>query len=188
MIAVLLGAPGVGKGTQAELAASSQGWIHLSTGEVLRKEVAAGSELGNRAQSFMDRGDLVPDDLMLAMMGQRLVEGEEDVILLDGFPRTLPQAEALANHPAGQEIRLALYFTASDEELVGRLLGRGRADDSPEVVRHRLSVYRESTAPLVNLYRDLGVLVEIDGERDIPSIQADTVAAVQATLTPTEKN
>ncbi len=188
MIVVLLGAPGVGKGTQAQMAAETLGWTHLSTGEILRKEVAGKTDLGNRADSFMSQGDLVPDDLMVEVVAGRLEGTEDEVILLDGFPRTLFQARALAEHPAGQGIQLALYFTASDDELVGRLLGRGRADDTLEVARHRLSVYQESTAPLIDLYRDLGILVEIDGERDIPSIQADTVAAVRATLTPTEQN
>ncbi len=182
MIVILLGPPGVGKGTQASLAASSrrdQGWQHLSTGALLREEVARGSDLGRQADEFMSRGDLVPDELMVEMVAARVASlGADDVLLLDGFPRTLPQAQALADKAPGGSIGLALYFTAPDSILTDRLLGRGRADDTEEVIAHRLTVYRETTAPLERYYREQGILVEIDADRDIPEIQGSMAEVV----------
>lgn len=185
MIAVLLGPPGVGKGTQAQAAAGAQGWTHLSTGDLLRQEAAAGTGLGRQAAQYMDRGDLVPDAVMVDMVAGR-IEGlpAEQVLLLDGFPRTLPQAEALdARAPRGA-IALSVYFRAPDEVLVRRLLDRGRKDDTREVVEHRLAVYRETTAPLVDFYRAQGILREIDGDRSIESIQADLVATIREAQSP----
>ena len=124
MIAILLGPPGVGKGTQASLAAQSNGWKHLSTGDLLREEVAQGSELGKRADEFMSRGDLVPDELMLEMVAERVSQvADDEVLLLDGFPRTLPQAEALAARTSSGAVGLSLYFTAPDSVLTARLMG-----------------------------------------------------------------
>jgi adenylate kinase len=183
MIAIFLGAPGVGKGTHAAAAAESQGWTHLSTGDLLRQEVGAGTDLGLKAKEYMDRGDLVPDDVMVGMVATRVESmSADEVLLLDGFPRTLAQAEAL--HEAAPEgaLGLAVCFTASDETLVERLLGRGRTDDTREVVEHRLTVYRETTEPLVDFYKDLGMLREINAEREIKIIQSDTVEIIQAGL------
>lgn len=183
MIAILLGPPGVGKGTQASLAAQTNGWQHLSTGDLLREEVAQGSELGKRADEFMSRGDLVPDELMLEMVAGRIAQVKADeVLLLDGFPRTLPQAEALAAKAASGAVRLSLYFTAPDSVLTARLMGRGRADDTEEVISHRLTVYRETTAPLERYYREQGILVEINADRDIPEIQSEMGTVVHAAL------
>ncbi len=182
MIIILLGPPGVGKGTQAEVAATNHGWIHLSTGDLLREEVAQGSPLGQRAQGYMSRGDLVPDELMVEMVAKRIREQDaETVLFLDGFPRTLPQAQALAAVPGGRP-GLTVYFTAPDEVLVARLLGRGRADDTREVVEHRLAVYRDATEALIGHYREQGILREIDADRPIESIQADFVRTVQEAL------
>ncbi|MCH2111873.1 MAG: adenylate kinase [Planctomycetes bacterium] len=183
MIVILLGAPGVGKGTQAAAAAETQGWTHLSTGEVLRNEVAQGTELGLTAQSYMDRGDLVPDEVILGMVSARLAEvSAGETLLLDGFPRTLAQASALEAQTAPGAISAALYFTASDDTLVNRLHGRGRKDDDRSVIEHRLAVYRETTAPLIDFYQSKGLLREINAERSIDAIQADTVEAVTVCL------
>jgi adenylate kinase len=183
MIVILLGPPGVGKGTQASLAAASNGWTHLSTGELLRDEVAQGSDLGMQADEFMSRGDLVPDELMVEMVAGRIagIQGD-DVLLLDGFPRTLQQAESLAAKAPSGAVRLALYFTAPDSVLTARLMGRGRADDTEEVIAHRLTVYRETTAPLERYYREQGLLVEVNSDRDIPEIQSDMARVVQSAL------
>ncbi len=185
MIAIFLGPPGAGKGTQAEAAAASHGWTHLSTGALLREEVAGGSELGQKANEFMNRGDLVPDEIMVEMVVQRVnqMPGGQ-VLLLDGFPRTLQQAEALSTKATSGSIRVAVYYSASDDTLTERLMGRGRADDSQQVIQHRLNVYREQTAPLVAFYRDLGILCEINAERAIEEIQADTVECIRGSLTP----
>ena len=183
MITILLGAPGVGKGTQAQLAAEAHGWTHLSTGDLLREEVAAGSELGTQANEFMSRGDLVPDEVMVGMVAARVESlHPEDVLLLDGFPRTLVQAEALeAASPSGS-VGLALYFTASDAVLTERLLGRGRKDDTQEVIQHRLSVYRETTQPLVAFYSERGLLSEVNADRPVDEIQPDFLSTVQNAL------
>lgn len=183
MITILLGPPGVGKGTQAALAAESQGWTHLSTGNLLREEVAAGSELGNQANEFMARGDLVPDEVMVGMVGERLKGCAMDqVLFLDGFPRTQAQAEALAEQSPSGSIGVALYFAAPDSVLCSRLMERGRADDTEEVVAHRLKVYHQTTAPLVSWYKEKGLLVEVDSDRDIDSIQTDLVRLTKKAL------
>jgi adenylate kinase len=183
MITILLGAPGVGKGTQAQLAAEAHGWSHLSTGDLLREEVAAGSELGTQASTFMSRGDLVPDEVMVGMVAARIDSlAPEDVLLLDGFPRTFVQAEALeAASPSGS-IGLALYFTAPDTVLTQRLLGRGRKDDTQEVIQHRLSVYRETTQPLVAFYSERGILSEVKADRPVEDVQSDFLSTVQNAL------
>lgn len=185
MIVVLMGPPGVGKGTQAKMAAERFGWRHLSTGDLLREEQARGTALGRQAGEFMLRGELVPDGVMLDMVAGRvrgLAAG--DVLLLDGFPRTQPQAEALAAKAAGGLIRLALYFHAPDSVLVQRLLGRGRPDDTREVVERRLAVYRQSTEPLIAYYRGLGILREVAADRPIESIQHDMIRLVHEALQP----
>jgi adenylate kinase len=187
MIAILLGAPGVGKGTQAQLAAEANGWIHLSTGDLLRQEAAAGSELGLKANEFMSRGDLVPDDVMVGLVVSRMESLKaDDVLLLDGFPRTLPQAEELGKAAPSGSIGLALYFTASDDVLTERLLGRGRQDDTLEVIKHRLTVYRETTEPLVAYYRDQNLLREIQADRTVEDIQMETSQVVKSALSQTE--
>jgi len=183
MIAILLGAPGVGKGTQAKLAAERNGWTHLSTGDLLRDEVGRGTELGRQADAVMKRGELVSDQLMVDLVAgrvARLAPGE--VLLLDGFPRSLPQAQALEARAGGQRgarVGLALYFTAPDRVLTERLLGRGRADDTREVIARRLAVYRETTEPLVAHYRARGVLREIPADRAIEEIQKDLIRSVR---------
>ncbi len=180
MIAILLGAPGVGKGTQAKLAAERNGWTHLSTGDLLRDEVSRGTELGRQADAVMKRGDLVSDDLMVAIVADRVARmAPGAILLLDGFPRTLPQAQALETRSGGARVGLALYFTAPDRVLTERLLGRGRADDTREVIARRLAVYRETTEPLVAHYRARGVLREIPADRAIEEIQKDLVRNVR---------
>jgi adenylate kinase len=171
---LFLGPPGAGKGTQAQRLAAEQGLLHLSTGDLLRAEVEAGSELGREAKAVMDRGELVSDALVLAIVRSRL-EGQGGGWLLDGFPRNLAQAEALDALLAslGQSIELVVLMELDDGVLLQRLLSRGRADDNEEVIRHRLEVYREQTSPLIAHYRGLGLLqsveaagtVEVIGER-----------------------
>jgi len=183
MIAILLGAPGVGKGTQAALAAESQGYTHMSTGELLRQEVSAGSELGKSANEYMSRGDLVPDDIMVKMVAERISSfPAEQVLLLDGFPRTIAQAVALEEATTSGAIGLSLYFTAPKTVLTDRLLARGRQDDTLEVITHRLGVYTETTEPLVQHYADQGLLREINSDRAVADIQADVLATVSGAL------
>ncbi len=186
-IVILLGPPGVGKGTQAaRLAQTRPGVLHVSTGDLLRAEVAQGTELGCQARAIMERGDLVPDPIMLAMVAARIGRQEGgETLLLDGFPRTLPQARALAEEAPGGSIRLAVYFSAPEDVLISRLLGRGRPDDTREVVQHRLDVYRETTEPLIAFYRDQGILREIDADRSIESIQEGLVELIRPALSAT---
>ena len=189
MIAILLGPPGVGKGTQAALAARAEDWMHLSTGDLLRAEVASGTALGREADGYMSRGDLVPDELMVAMVAARVAKvAAGEVLLLDGFPRTLPQAQALAEAAPGGAVGLALYFTAPDSVLIERLMGRGRADDTREVIEHRLAVYRETTEPLVAWYREQGLLREVRSDRASEEVQPDLVDAVHARLEETARS
>lgn len=183
MIAILLGPPGVGKGTQAAMAAQAQGWTHLSTGDLLRSEVAAASEFGLQAETYMSRGDLVPDEIMVAMVAARIAALDAgEVLLLDGFPRTLPQAQSLSEAAPSGSIGVSLYFTAPDSVLVERLMGRGRADDTREVIEHRLAVYRETTEPLVDWYSQQGLLCEVRSDRAVEEIQPDLVDAVRSRL------
>lgn len=170
---LFLGPPGAGKGTQAERLAGAQALLHLSTGELLRAEVAAGSTLGQEAEAVMARGELVSDELVLAIVRQRLQgQGEGSGWLLDGFPRNLPQAEALETllTELGQPIELVVLLELDDAVLIQRLLSRGRADDNEAVIRNRLEVYREQTAPLIRYYRDRNLLQSVQAEGSVEQI------------------
>jgi adenylate kinase len=167
---LFLGPPGAGKGTQAQQLAASRQLLHLSTGDLLRAEVAAGSDLGQQAEAVMARGELVSDALVLAIVRSRLetqAAAGGGGWLLDGFPRNLVQAEALATllDDLQQQIELVVLMELDDAVLLQRLLSRGRADDNEQVIRHRLEVYRQQTAPLIAYYRERGLLqpVEADG-------------------------
>ncbi|MCS5700602.1 adenylate kinase [Cyanobium sp. FGCU-52] len=168
---LFLGPPGAGKGTQAQRLAGSHGLLHLSTGDLLRAEVKAGTPLGQEAEAVMARGELVSDQLVLAIVRSRL-EGHTGGWLLDGFPRNLPQAEALDALLAElrQEIELVVLMELDDAVLIVRLLGRGRADDNEEVIRNRLEVYREQTAPLIHHYRERGQLVAVEASGTVEEI------------------
>ncbi len=163
---ILIGPPGAGKGTQAAQLAERVQACHLSTGEMLREAVQKHTPEGERAIEFMDSGRLVPDEIILAMIARRL--GQPDCVgggLLDGFPRTVSQARAFDALLAegGLSLDGVIALAADDETLVHRLAGRGRADDKPEVVRQRLAVYHTQTAPLLDYYRDQGLLQTVDG-------------------------
>jgi adenylate kinase len=168
---LFLGPPGAGKGTQAQLLAQSQGLLHLSTGDLLRAEVQAGSELGRQAEAVMARGELVSDELVLAIVRSRLQQGSGGW-LLDGFPRNLAQAEALDTllQELGQPIELVVLMELDDAVLIQRLLSRGRSDDNEQVIRHRLEVYREQTAPLISHYRQLGLLQAVEAAGTVEEI------------------
>jgi adenylate kinase len=170
---LFLGPPGAGKGTQAQQLAARHGLLHLSTGDLLRAEVAAGSPLGQEAAAVMARGELVSDALVLAIVRSRLEDQKAAGAsgwLLDGFPRNVAQADALATllEELAQQIELVVLMELEDGVLVQRLLSRGRADDNEDVIRHRLEVYRQQTAPLISYYREAGLLqaVEADGTVD----------------------
>ena len=176
---LFVGPPGAGKGTQAERLAASHGLLHLSTGDLLRAEVKACSDLGKEAEAVMNRGELVSDELVLAIVRSRL-QNHSGGWLLDGFPRNLAQAEALDAllSELNQPLQSVLLMELDDEELVQRLLARGRADDNEEVIRHRLSVYREQTAPLINHYEQRGQLKRVLSTGTIEAVAEQINAAL----------
>jgi adenylate kinase len=186
---VLLGPPGAGKGTQAQIIAERLGVPAISTGDIFRANVSGKTELGQKAKVFMDAGDLVPDEITVAMVKDRLAETDaKGGFLLDGFPRTIAQAEQLRDSLAdlGQALDGVLELVVDEDELVRRLSGRRmlvdgemiqRDDDRPETVRHRLHVYREQTAPLSGFYESEGLLSRIDA---IGEIEEVTDRAMQA--------
>jgi adenylate kinase len=169
---LFLGPPGVGKGTQAQILASNSGLEHLSTGDLLRAEVKAGTDLGKQAEEVMARGALVSDAMVLEIVRHRL-ESNGGHWLLDGFPRNLPQAEALDAllKELDQSIELVVLLELDDAVLIQRLLGRGRPDDNEAVIRHRLEVYREQTAPLIDHYRGLDLLQSVEASGTVEEIQ-----------------
>ncbi len=179
---VLLGAPGSGKGTQAERLATALGVPAISTGEMLREAVATGTELGARVGGVMAAGDLVDDGLMAEVVAARL--GQTDArggFLLDGYPRTPGQAETLDRLLAANDVRIdaVLYLDVPEEELVRRALGRKRADDREAVIRSRLAVYREKTEPLVAHYGERGLLVKVDGNRTMDAVTRSLLEALR---------
>jgi len=174
---LLLGAPGAGKGTQAALLIERLGVPHVSTGDMLRAAVAEGSEVGLEAKAIMDAGKLVSDEIVIAIAEERL--GQPDALqgfILDGFPRTLAQAEALdaTLEKLGTPLECCLAVTVDTEAVVQRLLKRaeieGRADDNEETIRKRMRVYDEQTAPLLRYYGERGVLVEVDGMGSVEEV------------------
>jgi adenylate kinase len=175
---VFLGAPGSGKGTQATLLKTALGLAHISTGELLRSEVAAGTELGRAAKAVMERGELVSDAIVLGMLERRMSAPDVAAgFILDGYPRNLAQAEALDALLArlGQPLDRAVFFDVPADELLARLTARaekeGRADDSPESVAKRLEVYAEQTAPVIEHFERQGKLLRIAGLGSIDAIQ-----------------
>ena len=175
MRVVFLGPPGSGKGTQAKLASQRFGVPSFSTGDMLRAAVQAGTPLGRQTRDVMARGDLVPDETVLALIREAAASAEaRSGFLLDGFPRTIPQAESLEKmlSERGQAVDVVVNLAVPDEKLVARLVsrGEGRADDKPETVRERLRVYREKTEPLIGFYQKRGLLVSVDGVGEIPEV------------------
>ncbi len=170
---IFLGPPGAGKGTQAAVVAQEANIAHISTGDILRAAVANQTDLGKKAETYMSRGDLVPDDLVLGLVKERLEQADAQAgWILDGFPRNAVQAEALDVLLAGihQSPDSAVNFDVPDEALVQRLLQRGRKDDEEAVIRHRLVVYREQTAPLIAFYQQRGKLVSVNGDASVEEV------------------
>lgn len=209
---VMLGPPGAGKGTQAKVLAEKLGLVHISSGDLFRENLTMETELGRLAASFMNKGELVPDDVTIAMVKERLSRPDcEGGAVLDGFPRTPAQARALDALLAesGQKIDLVPFISVPNEVLVQRLSGRWmshsgrvyhelynpplvtwiddvdgtelyqREDDKPETVQRRIDVYYEQTSPLIDYYRQAGILAEIDGTQEIEKVTADILEAVR---------
>lgn len=216
MYLVLLGPPGSGKGTQAERLKEQLGLLHVASGDLFRENIGNETELGLLAKEYINRGQLVPDDVTIVMMRERLQQlNGDDGVILDGFPRTQPQAQALDRMLAdrGRQLNGVLYIAVPDEELVRRLSGRWicrqcqtsyhtifsppakegmcnacggelyqRDDDKPETVRARLKVYHQQTSPLIDYYRQAGLLVEVDGAGDIETVSTALLEAVRSLM------
>lgn len=180
---IFLGPPGSGKGTQAAVISGSYSFPHISTGDILRQAVSQGTELGQKAQTYMDRGDLVPDELILGIVRDRLSEPDAKTgWLLDGFPRNVEQATYLESllDGIGQSCDRVLNLQVSDDSIVKRLLERGRKDDNEEVIRHRLQVYRQQTAPLIDFYQSRQKLVSVNGDRSVEEVTHSLKAVVNS--------
>ena len=210
---IMLGAPGAGKGTQAKMLAGKYNIPHISTGDIFRSNIKNGTELGKKAKEYMDQGMLVPDELTVDLVIDR-VQNEDckNGYILDGFPRTIPQAEALtkALSERNEKIDAAVDVEVPDEAIVTRMSGRRacvscgatyhivhtptktpgicdvcgeklilRDDDKPETVQKRLTVYHEQTQPLIDYYKGLGVLVSVDGTKDLNDVFSDICAILE---------
>lgn len=185
---LLIGAPGAGKGTQAVQLAARLGLTHISSGDLLREHVTSGSALGRQVQQLVSQGDLVPDDVVLDMLRKPIVTAcETGGYVLDGFPRTLEQA-AKAYEVAkelGVAVQLAIFLEVPRDELVRRLLARGRgADDTEEVIEHRLEVYDRKTQPMIAYYAEREQLVTVDGAQSPEQVTESVIKQVEA-LRPT---
>lgn len=211
---VMLGAPGAGKGTQAKKIAERYGIPHISTGDIFRANIKDGTELGRKAKEYMDQGALVPDELTIGMLMDRIQKEDcREGYVLDGFPRTIPQAESLKEALAerGQKIDYAINVDVPDENIINRMAGRRaciscgatyhivynpskvpdvcdvcgaklvlRDDDKPETVKKRLSVYHDLTQPLIEYYKEAGVLVNVDGTQELNKVFSDIAAILGA--------
>lgn len=211
---IMLGAPGAGKGTQAKKIADKYGIPHISTGDIFRANIKGGTELGMKAKSYMDQGQLVPDDVTIGMLLDRISEADcADGYVLDGFPRTIPQAESLtkALENRGEKMEYAIDVDVPDANIVSRMSGRRaclacgatyhvvtippkqedicdgcgetlvqRGDDKPETVQKRLTVYHDQTQPLIEYYKQAGMLVTVDGTKDLNDVFADIVSVLGA--------
>ena len=183
---ILMGPPGAGKGTQAQVVAERYSIPAISTGDIFRKNASEGTELGIQAQRFMDAGEYVPDELTNLMVRNRIDEPDaERGFLLDGYPRTLAQVEELDGmiKHTGHVLDAVVVLTVDKEELVQRLLQRaeteGRADDTEDVVRRRQEVYHDQTAPLIDVYRDRGLMIEVDGMGEVDEVTKRIFTALE---------
>jgi adenylate kinase len=184
MRVIMLAPPGAGKGTQSERISARCGVPHISSGDIFREETAAGTPLGKQLRGYLESGDLVPDDLVLSLIKDRVVTAVRTGggYVLDGFPRTLAQAEAAAQ--IGTETKTSaqavVYLDAAPDVLIARIRGRAgnRADDSVEVARHRLDVYTEHTKPLIDYYTGRGLVIKVDAAAPIEAVSQEIFAAL----------
>jgi adenylate kinase len=182
---ILFGPPAAGKGTQAKKLVEERGFIQLSTGDMLRAARTSGSDLGKRVAGIMDSGGLVSDEIVIALIDEQLtLNAGAPGFIFDGFPRTVPQAEALNGLLAqrGMKVDLVLRLVVDDAALVSRIEKRfaeqGRADDNPDAFKVRLAAYNAQTAPLLPFYRDAGLITEVDGMAAIDAVSAAIAAAI----------
>jgi adenylate kinase len=180
---LLIGAPGAGKGTQAELLAGRLGITHISSGDLLRQHVRDETTLGQTIRSYVDQGDLVPDGVVMDMLRKPVVAASETGgYVLDGFPRTVDQAKAAfaVAQPLGAEVQAAVHLDVPTDELVRRLLSRGRgSDDTEAVIEHRLQVYEENTVPLLEYYAGREWMFTVDGAQPAEEVHSDIVGRLR---------
>jgi adenylate kinase len=183
---IFMGPPGAGKGTQAKILIERFGIPQISTGDILRAAIKAGTRLGEEAKKYMDAGELVPDSVVIGIVEERIKEPDcAKGFLLDGFPRTVLQAEALESMLAkmGRKIDHAVNLSVPDEEVIQRLLDRavkeGRSDDTEPVIRNRIKTYNDQTRPLIDFYRNRGILKEVDGLGELSVITERILAALK---------
>ncbi len=176
---LFIGPPGAGKGTQADMVALRLGIPHVSTGDMFRHHVSLGTELGLRVDAIMKAGDYVPDAITVAMLEERISQPDAaDGFILDGFPRTIGQVEALDGLIGSDGLDTVVVFDLVVEELTKRLLARGRADDTEETIRNRFGVYQDQTAPLLQLYASRGIVEHIDGLGEIGEVTERILSAI----------
>ena len=168
---LFIGPPGAGKGTQASRVAERLGIPHVSTGEMFRHHVSNGTDLGRKVEAIMAAGDYVPDEITVAMMKERIAEPDAiDGYILDGFPRTVPQVEALDDLIGQEVLDHVVVFEVIEDELIDRMLSRGRADDTEETIRNRFKVYSDQTQPLLDVYEDRNLTVSVSGMGEMDEI------------------
>ncbi len=180
---IFLGPPGAGKGTQAKALSSTYQIPHISTGEILRRATTAQTLLGQKAKVYMDKGELVPDELILDLIKERLAQPDSKKgWVLDGFPRNLAQASFLEQLLANldQSPDFALNLIVPDEVVITRMLERDREDDNEDTIRRRLQVYRDDTAPVISFYQERGILKSIDGNQSMEAVTSSLQTLVES--------
>jgi adenylate kinase len=186
---LFVGPPGAGKGTQAARVAERLGIPHISTGDMFRHHVSTGTELGLRVDSIMKAGDYVPDEITVEMLGERISEPDAaDGFILDGFPRTAGQVEALDALISSDGLDAVVVFEVDEDELVERMMGRGRPDDTEDAIRNRFKIYQEQTEPLLDIYGERGLLVHIDGIGEIDEVTNRILSALAKYQVPSTKH
>ena len=177
---LFLGPPGAGKGTQAEQVAARLGISHISTGEMFREHVSTGTELGRQVKALMEAGEYVSDEITGKMLAERLTGSESaNGFVLDGFPRTIPQAELLDDLLGEDALDRVVALEVEIDDLVERMTARGRADDTPETIRRRLEVYETQTAPLLEFYGGRGIMFPVEGSGRISEVAQRIIATLQ---------
>jgi adenylate kinase len=176
---LFIGPPGAGKGTQAGKVAARLGIPHISTGEMFRDQVARGTDLGRQVEAIMAAGDYVPDEITVAMLEERIAQDDASGgYILDGFPRTAAQVDSLDGLLGDQGLDHVVVFEVDEDELVRRLLTRGRADDTETTIRNRLEIYVEQTQPLIDIYDDRSLTVRVDGLGDVEEVTERILSAI----------
>lgn len=176
---LFIGPPGAGKGTQAALVAARLGIPHISTGEMFRFHVSNGTDLGRQVEAILETGAYVPDELTVAMLAERMRDADTTTgFILDGFPRTAQQVAALDQLLGDRGLDRVVLFEVKEDALVDRMLARGRVDDTEETIRRRFRIYEEETAPLLDLYKARGLVIDVDGLGEVDEVTERVLEAI----------